>query len=120
MTSNKRILILALTGLFSFSALGALSYKVASGSLISNDNTTLTFSSPVRNRLVVTNLTSGTVYYKLNDNTTTPTTSATSYHFALTQNTRQDFYQDELRELPVTSIGVFCATTTPTTTIFGW
>lgn len=100
--------------------MGAVSLLVATGSLISNDNTTLSFSAPIRNRLVITNLTSGTVYYKLNDNTTTPTTSASDYHFALTQNQKQDFGRDELQQLPVRTIGVFCATTTPTTKMFGW
>ena len=118
---KRRTLILALA-LMALVPL-ALAYTLSiAGSRTAPNNAAyiLTFSRPLSTQLILNNRTANAVYFKLNDNATTPTASATSYDIALDQNETVLVGADLLSVHPVDKIGVFCADTTPTVRAVGW
>lgn len=118
------LLSLAMLAAWPLIAHALLTSRAASGTINGNAKSVLTFSSPVRNCLIVSNRHAATsvVYVLLNDSgtSTTATVSSTVYDFAV--DALEDFTLDSaaIGKFPITSVGVYTVDTTPSLRVVGF
>jgi len=90
----------------------------ATGTLTKNSSSILSFATIPRNNVIINNTTAAAVYFKVNADNINTTASATVYDVVLAQNGSMVLPLPE--KYPVRTLGVFCASTTPTVKAVGW
>ena len=95
---------------------------VATGTVTASTASALSFASPMRTSLIVSNRngTNVPVYVLLNDSAATPTASAIKYDFVIEQSSSFVLHAAELNDFPIKTLGIYTTCATPLVRAVGW